>query len=155
MDEYLSGTMSMVDWSCELDMNRWKRYLCSLRDGHLRWYENKDAESHLGEIKLAEATTCAFINKNTVGYKRAARMLSEKELADLDKGQIFAILSHGRLHLFDTGSRKTTEIWVEKIRQHVANKAPDVSHELKDGYERHQVKIDVHKFNRQIGMRLA
>ena len=121
----ISGTLSMIDWTCDYEMNRWKRYFCVLFDGHIRWSESKNAPAHIGEIRLADATTCVFMEKDTVGYSRVATMLDENELADLKKGSVFAVLHQGQCYLFDTKSRDITEMWCAKARLHIPSQVRD------------------------------
>jgi len=121
----LSGFLSMIDWACEfVDVNRWKRYFCTLLDGKLKYYESRDAPACLGEIPLAGVTACAVIEKDTVGYNRAATQLNGSEMAELRRGSAFALVCDGQFHLFDTRSHKDTLTWTEHIRQHM----PAASH---------------------------
>jgi CRP-like cAMP-binding protein len=124
-DRGLTGFLSIIDWACEfVDVNRWKRYFCTLLDGKLRYYASPDAPLWLGEITLAGVTACANIEKDTVGYNRAAAKLNDSEMAELRRGAVFALVSDGHLYLFDTRSKKDTTVWIEHIRQHM----PAASH---------------------------
>ena len=116
---WLNTSMAMIDWSCGYGVNRWKRYFCSLVKGYLRWFQSKEAQLAAGEINLAMASTCVFIEKGTVGYDQVSEMLDDRERADLDQGQIFAIISEGQAHVFDTRSKHLTEKWVQAIREHI------------------------------------
>ncbi len=110
------GMLAIIDWKCDYDMNRWKRYHCALFGGRLTWAENKHATAHIGEINLCEASTCAMIDRDTVGYTRVAAMLDEKEMAELDDCGVFAILCDEQCYFFDAKSSGLRETWVKNIR---------------------------------------
>ena len=127
-----SGVLAIIDWQCEYDMNRWKRYHCELYEGLLTWSESKHATATVGEIKLCDATTCAKIDRHTVGYTRIAAMLDSKEMLDLNEGSVFAILCGQQCYLFDAKSKSSRDVWVKSIRDGIPSTNHNVSAEEQD-----------------------